>query len=220
MENAEYKILQKDRHNYGIDLLRIVAMLLIICYHITRYSDQLSSASVDSHEFSSIILGSWGILGVDLFVIVSAWFLAESNFKIQKVIGLIFETFCYMTIFVGVAFGVQCFQNGTAGAAKWLILFISDSLLEPIWSKNYWFISAYLILYLLFPCINSVIRNCSDKKLSKIVILLSFIPFYANYASEFSVVMNVTYFVYIYFLVALLKRKKKIFLKSMLPLER
>ena len=64
--NAQKKSLRNSR----VELLRIISMILIVAFHATRMGCIETSQPFYIY-FSGIVLGSWGILGVDIFVIIS-----------------------------------------------------------------------------------------------------------------------------------------------------
>jgi peptidoglycan/LPS O-acetylase OafA/YrhL len=72
-------------------------MLLIIAFHATR-NGFLSLTQPVIVYISAVVLGSWGILGVDLFLMISAWFLCEQSFRLKKVISIVFQTFSWVVL--------------------------------------------------------------------------------------------------------------------------
>ena len=66
-----------------IELLRIVAAIMILSHHIVQHSGnemgQLIASPLSVNQFISAAFGSWGQLGVTIFIIISSWFLAESG---------------------------------------------------------------------------------------------------------------------------------------------
>ncbi len=91
-ENSERKI-----RNSNIELLRIISTFLIIAFHMRRYNYIWSSKPI-GYIFGTIF-SSWGVLGVDIFLIISAYFLSESKFHIKKVINIVFQTFSWIILF-------------------------------------------------------------------------------------------------------------------------
>ena len=70
--------------NSNIELLRILAMMLIVFYHVAGNimpNNELSFAEIIAFD----CLGRWGILGVDCFVIITTFFLQEAkNINLKK----------------------------------------------------------------------------------------------------------------------------------------
>ena len=58
------------QRNSNIEWLRIISMLLIIAFHMERSFEELSGSFIVNA--TTIALGKWGLLGVDLFLIISA----------------------------------------------------------------------------------------------------------------------------------------------------
>ena len=82
--------------NSNIELLRIISMLLIVAFHC---AGQIGYKQYDNTSFvyiTSVLLGSWGILGVDVFVIISAYYLVDQRLRVTRVINVLFQTFTYL----------------------------------------------------------------------------------------------------------------------------
>lgn len=75
----------KKERNINIELLRCLSMLLIVIGHYygnvaSNIIPELNSAAY----FASYFINSIEVIGVNLFVIISAWFLVDSKFSIKK----------------------------------------------------------------------------------------------------------------------------------------
>lgn len=183
------------KSNY--ELLKIIAIFLIILSHtVPFYGDNESISYVDLNcahtNFQITILSFFryfGQLGNAVFIITSAFFLLESRkVKIRKVASIMLSTFLisltYLIIYA--ACGVELgFQE---------IL----SSLFPILAKQYWFITCYLIIYLLHPILNLIVNNLPDCRLLLFVLLIVLIAILYP--------TNILYFILYYFLTALFKR--------------
>ena len=78
---------QKER-NSSFELLRIISMVLIVSFHYVYHAgfDFLAPFSPRLYFIQCIDMG--GNLGVNLFVLISGYFLCKSTFKWQKIIKL------------------------------------------------------------------------------------------------------------------------------------
>lgn len=128
----------------NMELLRIVAMLMVLLLHATfetmHYpSPKLVQAAPDS--WLGIILTNQACLCcVDVFVLITGWF--GTHFKMQNVWKLLYQVaFISLTITVG----ISLWSGGLPGSP----LQIAQSVL------GYWFINSYLVMYLLSPLLNS-----------------------------------------------------------------
>ena len=194
----------------NIELLRIFAAWMIVSYHVAcglGYHPFLSETHFSPLvEWTSIIFGSWGILGVDLFWIISAYFMQDQNFRSKKILTIVFQVLCFELLFTVAEFGYTCVHQGVPMGCKTILLLWTDQILQPLWSQDYWFFTTYIFLYILSPWLNQIIQLKSEIQLRKLLIILSFIPFYSNFWVGTPPVANIVNFVYIYLLVGYLKK--------------
>ena len=191
-----------NSRNSRLELLRILSILLIICWHITTQFGErggvLASRFSAYHVFA-IVIGSWGQLGVDLFIIISIHFLRRKNcFRMVKLIDLAFETAFY----------------GIVGILLCTSLDISLSLTQVIKSifslffGKYWFITSYCLLYISSPLLNGVINSISKSLSTRITIVLGL--FTTVYKSIYAnaPICDFLFFVFVYFLVNELEKEE------------
>lgn len=151
---------KKERES-NIELLRIVAMVLIIMHYVIFHNGILSIENGTNQLLASILYGG-GKIAVIIFVLIVGYYGKNFKFDIKKIIKIIVKLFIY-TILISLIF--------------WGIKFneISFQKIEALMSM-YWFINAYLILYMLIPLINICIREI-PKKMKVIIFLLMTIIF-------------------------------------------
>lgn len=152
----------KQERKMNFELLRIVSMILIIVFH---YSDWGKLIYIEDYTINRLIgdfINIGGRLGVNLFVLISGYFLIDSKFKTKKLLKLIFEVWCYS---VGIAAICFVFKIGDLSKAT-----LMKSLL-PISYNMYWFATTYVAMYLLSPFINKVIEHITKVQHQTILIL-------------------------------------------------
>mgnify|MGYP004625204795 CR=1 FL=1 len=88
---------RKNCRQSNYELMRIVAMLMIIAFHLCRlYTPEVYERVFSLNQFFSIILGSWGLLGVDIFFLLSAYFSIDAKqFKTEKLCNIAILTALY-----------------------------------------------------------------------------------------------------------------------------
>ena len=162
-----------NKRNYYFDILRIIAMLMIIIHHITindfGLQSYLNGTGVILSSKQALILmtiNSFVIIGVNLFFLVSGYFKIKFNFK--KLISLILEVYIIFDIvtFIGILLNFVPLNKET-------IL----NLLFPF--NQYWFLIVYLVLMIISSYLNKLIEyiNKDDKKI--IIFLLLLFTIYA-----------------------------------------
>lgn len=152
----------------NFELLRIIAMLLIVAHHFAVHGYfQFATDSITLNELWEQFLASGGKIGVNIFVMISGYFLCQSKgFSLNKILRLWLSVLFYSLLFLGL-FTVL---GGVHVSPK---QFISNFL--PITSSRYWFISTYFTLYLLHPFINIFMQHLSRGQYKKLLMLLTFL---------------------------------------------
>jgi len=164
----------KDKRKIGLDLLKIIAIVMIIMSHsIPRESEVLidginpDQATKELDILACIFYQYNANLANLLFVICSAVFLTREETKYNKIrlLSIIRDNWMISVIFlfVAIAVGVEC------GVGEIIIQFI-----PTIWGTN-WFVTTYVLYYLTVPCINIVIKNMSQRSHLQICIILIFL---------------------------------------------
>lgn len=191
----------------NIELLRILCMIGIVAYHYMQHGGVNGSALLKtSFSFNHVfvtLFGTWGVLGVLTFVIISSYFLSGGRvYKTKKLLDLILQTLFYCLIFL--VLGVLL--NGFS------LSFVMAEILTPFHSQ-YWFITTYIVFYLMTPYLFKFVNSISLKSLKILCIVLTFIVpccfvFWEVISSKFVI------FVYIYFVTFYLKNVSNNFVEK------
>ena len=160
----------KQERNSAIELLRIIAMVLIVMSH--SYVDG-GFPSVSSGFALNNYLLDWlylGNLGSDIFVMISGYFLCTKERGNQSIVKLLAQVFFYSYLCLAIHF----LLGNTATVRE-----IKRALFPTIYCE-YWFFTAYIVTLALSPYINLFIRNASRNQLlsclSIMIVLWSVIP--------------------------------------------
>ena len=86
----------------NIELLRIIAMLMIVGVHFAGYSAISSSVEITPNYIWLTMLSCGGKIGVAIFALISACFLSKSEFKWKKLVKLYFDVFIYSVGIFGI----------------------------------------------------------------------------------------------------------------------
>ena len=158
------KTIEKQRKS-NFELLRIFAMMLIILHHYALHGGLSSIDGYGVNKYIGIICLIGGKLAVNLFVLISGYFLIESEFKVKKVLKLILQAYCYSVAFF---IGYVLLKGNVSGDIMKLTMF-------PFTSKAYWFLLPYICVYVLSPFINKLIKSISQKELLILIGILVFL---------------------------------------------
>lgn len=190
----------------GYELLRIVSMLMIVSFHTFRYIDTSGFNHWQMLAFHGV---RWyGLFGVNCFLMISAWFLVGRQPQPQKLIPLVSQTAFYCIILF-VCHIVYNILQGTFHPATDIGEVELTALLSPFWANRYWFITAYVFLYLLIPYYNRLIQMLSAQTFRKGILCGSlFVFLYLTLPQTFentTVIGDILWVSYVYFLTAYLK---------------
>lgn len=142
--------IQKSPRNSAIELLRILAMLMIVLSHICCHSGFDSAYSLLSINRLFVQFGYLGNLGVALFLMISGYFQCVSPFRIRSVSRLLSQVWFYsVTLFLLCRFVFGCPYSGSM---------LLQVFLPTIYGE-YWFFTAYMVLLLLSPFLNTMLRS-------------------------------------------------------------
>lgn len=145
------------------ELLRIVAMLMIVAGHFFQQSGFIRSANAADYWFS-IFAGSGSRIAVNMFLMLGCWFMVDTKFKAHRIIKLYLNVWCFtvpLTILV-VCLG---FSPTMKDVARGIFPFVG---------KGVWFASAYIMLILFSPWLHKVLewKEYSIRKLLIVSFLL------------------------------------------------
>ncbi len=145
----------------NIELLRIVAMLMIVIHHIIVHG--IYPCVNDGTPLFLRILDSFVIYGVNIFVLISGYFgirlTWKSFFNLMLVIG-------FYKIFN------LCIDTFMLGYEHSVFEWVAKPLSGPV-SGGGWFVDVYVLLMLISPLLNKMLHALSKKEhLSGLLILL------------------------------------------------
>ncbi|MCD8098969.1 MAG: acyltransferase [Oscillospiraceae bacterium] len=193
----------------GVELLKILAMLIIITSHIVQtistgngYIEQnfdvldLNAASSNIQYLALSVMRMGG--GSIIFFVCSAWFLLDSKqVKADKVFRMLTEVW-----FASVAILIIVYAVRDGSIAPKLI----KRSLFPTFYNNNWYVTCYILFYLMHTQLNKVIYSLSQPALLKSTLLLAFLYIFVNYIdAEHFFTTSLTLWVAIYFCVAYIK---------------
>ena len=163
--------MQQER-NSNFELLRSIAMFMIVVWHVIIHGKLLENAAGPLHFLLVIILFIC-IIHVNTFMLITGYFQYDKKFKLGKFIKIFLELIFYNVI-INLLFYITGISN------KGSLNLIIDTY---ILNCPYWFLSSYLLLYLLSPFINKLISVLSKKEHLSLILLSSFIYFIIPYVS-------------------------------------
>jgi surface polysaccharide O-acyltransferase-like enzyme len=157
------------KRNANFELLRIVAMVMILCLHYNAYCDTLLDLGTEasSVQIFATIIEAFCITGMNTYVFISGYFLSDSKIRPSRIFQLICQVYFY-TILISLAMMIA----GTYVVRPNDSVYKIVQYIFPISSEHYWFVTAYVIMYIFAPVMNAAVRQLSRKQLKAIIIAL------------------------------------------------
>ena len=155
------------KRNASFELLRIVAMLMIIGLHYNTHAQVLLQVGVPASgvKIYATITEAFFITGVNTYVLLSGYFLSKGKIKPGKIIQLICQIYFY-TVLISAAMMLVGTYSIHSGESAYKIV----QYLFPISSEHYWFVTAYIIMYVLAPVMNAAMENLSRGMMKAVII--------------------------------------------------
>lgn len=144
--------------NSNIELLRITAMLLVLVVHADFFSLSEPKANDIIEDpvlsFVRFFVESCSIVCVNAFVLISGWFSIKP--KVERFCNFFFQV-VFFSVLLYFPFGSYYKSPG-----EWITIVLGF---------QYWFVRAYIILYLLSPVLNSFVNTAKRKQLLLFILL-------------------------------------------------
>ena len=164
----------------NIELLRVLSMFFIVFSHVTWEGHFIYPKENILHNTEVQFPWLFGQIGVITFTLISSYFLSKKK-KINKksIINLAKVTWFWSILILGIT--VLLKDNDLLG----LKVFINS--LFPILRGTYWYVTAYIAMYLIMPYLNIVIDKLTKKEyitfLMILIVVFSIIPTFAGTTS-------------------------------------
>lgn len=181
----------------NLELLRIVCMICIVAIHYTVYGFTLTGEEPLTGQLLLMKLLAYpGKCCVDMFVLISGYFLVNSSFKVKKAVKLWLQASIISALFTVGAF----LRGAELSAWDWIYG------LFPIPFSVYWFVTTYFVLYLLSGYINSFIRAVSrEGLLGLIAVLLAVVSLLPTFTTARMAYSNLLLFIMLYLIAAYIR---------------
>lgn len=179
----------------NFEILRIICMILIVAHHFAWHSSlSVNTPVVNKRIMDALVVG--GKIAVNVYVLISGYFMIESKFKWEKVLRLFLQLLFYsvgiylvLVLFKCVSFDLKSFRE----------------LFFPIYTYQYWFMSFFMLLYFLSPYLNKMLKNCNQKELLLLILVLLIFQLDTTIAKLHFSVGNLVWFITLYIIAAYLR---------------
>lgn len=172
------QVITKQPHNSSkermanLELLRIVAMLLIVVLHFLGKGGWLTELTEPSMPYMGYV--AWGmealaIGSLNVYMLLSGYFLIEGSFRVKRLLQLFLQV-----LFYSIIIGLTAAAFGYLPEEGFSIYYLA-TLCLPISTNHYWFMTAYFFMYLFMPLLALGVKKLTKKQFQIVLSLLIFV---------------------------------------------
>ncbi len=189
---------RKRERNSNLEILRIICMFLIVAYHFVgntqgfiEYPQHSTFNLVSYHT-----IGLWGQAAVLCFVMITGYFTVAGTVRISKVLRLAIETWFYSILITALMVYAGILEYDFEVGIRTFF---------PLLMRDYWFITDYIILLLLAPLLNRLIRSATRRELGYLVAVLLVVTYFMSGMKEFDYAATPAVLIVFYILAAYIR---------------
>ncbi len=164
------EIYMKKTRQANFELLRIVAMVMVIILHYLvkgAVAEDFVGSSAPVIYFAWL-LEAFCLVAVNCYVLISGYFLVESEWKPGRAVSLLCQVLFYSLLIPVVLMLFGMIPVNSVSLYEWV------GYAFPINTEHYWFATAYLLMYLFAPLLAAGIRQMDKRQLQIVTGLLLF----------------------------------------------
>lgn len=156
-----------SERNYGLDLLRILATIMVVVIHIlVRGGIQANVVSLSPSHALLWFLGIAVDCAVNCFALISGYVAYDVNYKYTNIIKLHLTTLFYswtITAIIGI-----CVSN-SVGLSEII------NACFPVTTNMYWYYTAYFVLFFFMPLFNRGMAEMKKKQADILILAIIFL---------------------------------------------
>lgn len=196
--------MKQRQANY--ELLRILAMMMVVSLHFLGKGGLLPDMAQEYgvQGYAAWFIEALCVAAVDIYVLISGYFLVEAEFRPRKLASLWLQI-----LFYSLGVPLVCVAAGILPAAQ-LSLDRLFTWVFPILREHYWFATSYVLLYLFSPFLGRAARQLERKQFRTVLACLLGVYCISSSILPFDIALDrggydVTWFVCLYLTAAYLR---------------
>lgn len=156
------------KRNANMELLRILSMLMVTMLHALDKSGLLVplEGEIPGNAWIAWILEVLSIGAVNIFMLISGYFLVKAEFKLSRLLEIV----CQVCFYALGAFGIFYLLGLTTAEERDVYHLLH--YIFPVHMNVYWFITSYVVIYALLPVLGNGIRGLEKKQLRNVILIL------------------------------------------------
>ncbi len=150
----------------SIEVLRVVAMMMVVMLHYLGKGNILPelTGELNLNGYVAWIMEAFCIVAVNVYMLISGYFLVNSRFKVSRLVELVCQVMFYSILIEAalLATGICSVEGLTVNRILELVF--------PLQMEHYWFVTAYIIMYLFSPILSVAVQHMEQKQLRNTIV--------------------------------------------------
>ncbi len=155
-----------SQRNYGIDLLRLLAMYLIVLCHCMNQGGVVASASGAKLTVLTFIRNNLSLYGTNCFALISGYVGYRETEKKYRYFNFI--KFWLPVVFYSLGIALFFYFKNPGTISKTTLL----TYCLPISFKRYWYMTAYAGVFFIIPWLNRLLRVSTKTEAQRLALLI------------------------------------------------
>ncbi len=195
---------KKQMRSSQFELLRIVSMFIIVLYHSVYYGGFSFDTSFSANELVTQMMSIFGKLGVNLFVLISGYFLCtKTDYRWKSIVKFVLQVTVFL-ILINTFFFIK---NPETFSIKAVI-----KTCFPFIFSEWWFASTYFVFSLFTPLLSKLTQVIDKTQHLAIIgvlfVLWSVIP---TVLKQYVQSNEVLFFVFLFLIASYIRKYPKCF---------
>jgi surface polysaccharide O-acyltransferase-like enzyme len=161
----------ETRHNYGLDALKVLSMMMVLMLHFLGFGGLLGAMPGEANYYVAWSLESLSIVAVNCFMMITGYLAVDSTFKVKRILLLWLQVVFYS---VGITVICMFFLNVDITKIQLIKSFL------PVSTSSYWYVTAYFGAACFMPVIANGLRTLAPRYLTALtailIVLFSIVP--------------------------------------------
>lgn len=156
------KVFASKSRQANFEILRCLAMMMILVLHYLSKGGLLEQTLGQDHGLNNVfrwILEAFCLASVNVYVLISGYFLIDRKFQLSRFVRLWCEVLFYSVGIVIVCIAAQMVDVRDLLNLHELLFYFC-----PVVNGHYWFATAYLLFLLFVPFLGNGIRKLGQKQ--------------------------------------------------------
>lgn len=154
--NYDIGLKQSGSRNVGVDLLRIIAMLMIVILHCLGHGGILHNTpefSIQNHAAWFLEIACFG--GVNIFALITGYVSIDTTHRWGRIIALWLNVFVYSVGFTGIFYFMPESTISIGHIIKSCF---------PVMINQYWYFTCYFCVFLFMPYLRIWVNHLSKRQ--------------------------------------------------------